>query len=86
MRSRISVNICVPLLWLCLLTVAADAQQGIEKPASYSNNIGTEISDLRNQAARGDAIANYQLGHLYMMSVPPAPPRSYVSEPSSMVR
>ena len=67
MHSRISVNICLPLLWLYILgTVAACAQQGAEKPASYSNNIGSEVSHLRNQAAQGGAMANYQLGHLYM--------------------
>ncbi len=57
---------CLPVLWLCFFAVAADAQESNGDPVRNLENIGSEVSYLRNQAARGDAMANYQLGHLYM--------------------
>ncbi len=64
MYSRpFSLTTCPILLWLCLLAV--DAQQS-ENRSTYSQNVKLDVANLRSHAARGDAMANYQLGHLYM--------------------
>lgn len=57
---------CLTVLWLCFFAVAAEAQDSNKDPAPKRETIGSEVSYLRNQAARGDAMANDQLGHLYM--------------------
>src|SRR5262249_11387766 len=56
---------CPLLLWLSFLAMKADAQQTDEKPA-YSESVASDVANLRNQAGRGDAMAEYRLGWLYM--------------------
>src|SRR5262249_38714117 len=54
------------LLSFSFLEVDAKAQEGNGEPVPDLNKISSEISNLRDQASRGDAIAEYRLGRLYM--------------------
>ena len=56
---------CLPVLCLHFFAVVAEAQSN-EAPTPNSTNIESEVSYLRNLAARGDATANYKLGCFYM--------------------
>src|SRR5690349_9219496 len=60
-----SLTTCLHLLCLCLLGMPVDAQQSEKRPA-YSENVGSDIANLREQAGRGNAMAEYRLGRLYM--------------------
>jgi len=51
---------------LSFLAIGAKAQDGNREPLPHLDKIGTEVSYLHEQAARGDAMANYKLGRLYM--------------------
>ena len=67
MHSRLfSLTAFLALLWLCLWPQGGDAQQSDERVAPYWKNIGVDVANLRDQADRGDATAEYQLGKLYM--------------------
>src|SRR5580765_8171793 len=66
MHSRIPLIMCLPVLCAYFLVIATDAQQTNGEPAADREQIESEVSYLRNQAAGGDAMANYQLGHSYM--------------------
>src|SRR5690242_18881159 len=61
----LSFTSCLLLLSFCLLVAAVDAQQS-EIELANSQNLSSEVSNLRNQASRGDAMAEYKLGRLYL--------------------
>jgi len=63
---RFSWIASLALLWFCLFALAGEAQQGKEELAPHRNIIGSDVAHLRDQAGRGDAMAEYQLGKLYM--------------------
>jgi len=66
MYSRLfSLATCLFLLWLCPLALIVDAQQR-EKGSTNSESVAPDIANLRDQASRADAMAEYRLGRVYM--------------------
>ena len=57
---------CLSVFWLSFFAVDAKAQEGNGGPVPDLDNMASEVSKLRSQAGRGDAMANYQLGNSYM--------------------
>jgi TPR repeat protein len=67
MYSRLLLSIsCLSVLWLSFSGVVAKAQDGNADPIPYVDKLRLEVSNIRDQAGRGDAMAEYRLGRLYM--------------------
>src|SRR5215467_13271270 len=57
---------CLSVFWLSFFAVDAKAQEANGGPVPDLDNMASEVSNLRDQAGRGDAMAEYRLGRLYM--------------------
>src|ERR1051325_5201029 len=65
-RPFFSISCLSVMLWLSFFLIGANAQQDTGEPFPHLDKIGSEVSKLRDQAGRGNAMAQYQLGRLYL--------------------